>query len=308
MGIQHSELRTEVLTLVNSNLAKYDANNNGIVDDGDELSQLLAEYQCNAQDLTQGKNKDKMWSLSEQLEIGKRVDKKTKGSDIAAGIFGGAGVIAGAGVAGHYYKKGVTKVTEPVTTKILKIVKEYVNDGKYRPNEEFVVNGLGHAADRHYVNHDVFTNRLPVPGDPQWVKTEKLVDKTENVTKIIKDKSIIKKGLTRGGMFALAGIVGFGLIKVITHAIAKKKAQTEIKAQQAEAGSKEMETRRQQAEEMRQREEALKQDELEYKERMDKATNGIQSNIGRANAKARQLNKALDEANEKVKEQTVTVE
>ena len=79
MGIEIANLRTEIQTLVNSAPAKYDPNANGIIDEGEELSLLLSEYQCNKPDLT-SKNGTKMWTLAELAEIDKNSEKESKES------------------------------------------------------------------------------------------------------------------------------------------------------------------------------------------------------------------------------------
>ena len=85
MSIKHAELRPEVLTLVRSNLAKYDPNNNGVVDDGDELSQLLSEYQTQVNKLTEGRGT--ILTNHEKSQI----DKFTEADKEAMALIGGAG-------------------------------------------------------------------------------------------------------------------------------------------------------------------------------------------------------------------------
>lgn len=90
MGIEITSLRPEIQTLVNSDPKKYDPNANGQIDDGVELSQLLSEYQCKAEVLTDFDKKEPMWALAEKTEIRNKAEDKSKGdktiSRIVAGI------------------------------------------------------------------------------------------------------------------------------------------------------------------------------------------------------------------------------
>ncbi len=61
-----------------------------------------------------------------------------------------------------------------------------------------------------------------------------------------------------------------------------------------------MEQRRKEAAELMAREEAMKKEELEYRERLNDATSGIERNINKADKKAKSVNNELDKIKEKV--------
>ena len=56
---------------------------------------------------------------------------------------------------------------------------------------------------------------------------------------------------------------------------------------------------------MRQREQALKQSELEYKERMNNAVQGLEQKVANADNKARSLNRQLDQMKKKSSENAI---
>lgn len=92
--IQITNLRPEVQTLVNSNPEKYDPNENGKIDDGVELSQLLSEYGCTEKQLT-AKGGEEMFTYEERKEIKERASKDPGGE-----VGGIAGISAIAGLVG----------------------------------------------------------------------------------------------------------------------------------------------------------------------------------------------------------------
>ena len=87
-GIKITDLRPEIITLVNSNPEKYDVNGNGKIDEGDELSQLLSEYQCKPQDLSSSTNKSKKMMLT--LE-----EKQKTDTGACTVMLGGVGTFIG---------------------------------------------------------------------------------------------------------------------------------------------------------------------------------------------------------------------
>ena len=98
-GIVITDLRHEIQTLVNSNTSKYDPNANGIIDEGDELSLLLSEYDCKERKLTSKRRpnhimltKDEKQKVSEELE---NVKYKGHIPVIIAGALAAFDVIAG---------------------------------------------------------------------------------------------------------------------------------------------------------------------------------------------------------------------
>lgn len=107
-------------------------------------------------------------------------------------------------------------------------------------------------------------------------------------------------GLAIGLGFTALSI--FGFTKGISNAqkSGEKQAKLEIKAEQSKKGTATLQERLQHEEEMRQREAALKQDELEYKERVQAATTGIDTKLKTAEKRAKNINNNLKEAESKV--------
>lgn len=211
-GIKITDLRPEVQTLVNSDPKKYDSNANGKIDDGVELSQLLSEYQCKAEDLTSADKKEPMWTTAEQVDIIKRTAKKDNVLNYTLAL--GVGLTSFLGLLGACASesgKGALKV-------------------------------LGVA------------------------------------------------GLIIGTMFGCTDLC---------NKPNKKEAQLELKAEQSQKGTATMQERLKQEAEMREREAALKQDELEYRERMNDATQGVDTKLKSVERRANNINKNLKEAEAK---------
>ena len=332
-GIKITDLRAEVQTLVNSDPTKYDPNKNGKIDEGDELSQLLSEYQCKKEDLTSNDG-GKMWTLNEQLAANKYADDNTNSFWGGAAIFGG--VAAGAVTAlGTCITASEDKAIEKeIKTKRFVDIEKLVKDGSYNtggrpaydigeymkhyisedaakrmqadlPRTAFRknivdLNGLSGSA---YFTRDAqgkpFVLRPWKPGDPQFVKTG-----TEVVEDVKKVKVFNKKLMTKGGLIAaglaLGGFAFKGIYDAITRNSAKEEAYTKIKAQQTADGERIFEQRRKEEAELKARKEAMRKEELEYKERLNTATTGIENNISSANKKAKSVNKELDKIKEKV--------
>ena len=97
-GIKITDLRPEIQTLVNSDPTKYDPNKNGVIDDGDELSQLLSEYQCTRGDLNK-QGGETMLTCFEKLEVNDYVSSHNEFSKIATGTIVGGGALL-SGIAG----------------------------------------------------------------------------------------------------------------------------------------------------------------------------------------------------------------
>ena len=110
--------------------------------------------------------------------------------------------------------------------------------------------------------------------------------------------------MTKGGLIAaglaLGGFAFKGIYDAITRNSAKEEAYTKIKAQQTADGERIFEQRRKEEAELKARKEAMRKEELEYKERLNTATTGIENNISSANKKAKSVNKELDKIKEKV--------
>jgi len=326
-GIKITNLRAEVQTLVNSDPTKYDPNKNGIIEEGDELSQLLSEYQCKKEDLVSDK-KQKMWTLNEQLEV----TEKTKSKNIDLGVFFGmVGTIAtgiGLWFSGDMFKRGGGKIKENKEIEKLVEIEKRIADGTYnkagrpaadiyshdgRPFMKFHVGGsfigqknyktVQELADSMYATTGT---ALPPdgygyerlrdwkPGDPQFIKQQKVVKEV---------KKVFTKGFLKGalglGVTALTAIGLFAAYKSSANDNIKQ-AQTEIKARQTADGERIMEQRRKEEAELKARKEAMKKEELEYKERLNAATTGIEKRISSANKKAKIVNRELDKIKEKV--------
>ena len=331
-GIKITDLRAEVQTLVNSDPTKYDPNKNGKIDDGDELSQLLSEYQCKKEDLTSNDG-DKMWTLNEQLAANDYAKTKEEDGSWLFPIFGGIaalGTLIGTSIAAD----DNCQVEKEIRTKRFVDTEKLVADGSYntggRPAYD-ISNKMKHyisedAAKRmqsdlprtafrknivdlvgcsgsSYFTRDAqgkpFVLRDWKPGDPQFVKTG-----TEVVEDVKKVKVFNKKLMTKGGIIAaglaLGGFAFKGIYDAITRSSAKNEAFTKIKAQQTADGERIFEQRRKEEAELKARKEAMRKEELEYKERLDAATSGIENNISSADRKAKSVNKELDKIKEKV--------
>lgn len=331
MGTEITKLRVEVQTLVNSEPTKYDPNANGIIDDGDELSLLLSEYQCNEADLT-NKEGPKLWTQAELLDIEKRVKEnskdKTKTNRVIAWITGLLGIGVGVSMA----KKAISTETKQVEyTEFIEKFKK-VSDGSYSPDAKpapDLYSSTGkpvmirtvaptEAKQHHHIYGSVeelkkFGNgnellahgrsgtgyeslRNWIPGDPQFIPDGKeAVKKVKTVTnRIINKKMLLKAGAVGGGV-VLASILATTIANLVIKNKAENQAKTAIKAQQAKVGGDLMDQKRAKEEEMRQREAALKQKELEYQQNMDEATKNIERQVTFAQRKANKLNADLKE-------------
>ena len=126
-GIKITDLRPEIQTLVNSDPTKYDPNKNGVIDDGDELSQLLSEYQCTRGDLNK-QGGETMLTCFEKLEVNDYVSSHNEFSKIATGtIVGGGALLSGiAGIIqiGESTDKGFFSVTKKLG-KVTKTLSPY---------------------------------------------------------------------------------------------------------------------------------------------------------------------------------------
>ena len=129
-GIKITDLRAEVQTLVNSDPTKYDPNKNGKIEEGDELSQLLSEYQCKPEDLTSNDGK-KMWTLNEQIAANEYAAEKAEQDE--TGILATTlGIGAGAITAFFSLMSAANDDTlHEVKTKKLVDIEKLVNDGSY---------------------------------------------------------------------------------------------------------------------------------------------------------------------------------
>ena len=332
-GIKITDLRPEVQTLVNSDPKKYDSNANGKIDDGVELSQLLSEYQCKAEDLTSADTKEPMWTTAELAEIRDNAEAKAKGDSDLYEFLGTALGFVGLGTGAKYIHDAKTKNAEVVNTKKMVDVFKRVADGSYtsdaKPAYDFsfgkmknpiteldasefdICRSKGYyQAPTAQVLHDFpicykyardlngkpFTLRDWQKGDPQFVKQgTKLVDVTKNVMN--------KKLAIKGGLIGLGITFAGVLLGTIGSHIVQKNAEADeklnIKAEQARIGSATMQERLKQEAEMREREAALKQDELEYRERMNDATQGVDTKLKSAEQRANNINKNLKEAESK---------
>ena len=332
-GIKITDLRAEVQTLVNSDPTKYDPNKNGRIDEGDELSQLLSEYQCKKEDLTSN-DCGKMWTLNEQLAANEYADKNSGDGSWLFPILSGIaalGTLIGTGIAAD----DDCQVEKEIRTKRFVDIEKLVKDGSYNtggrpaydigeymkhyisedaakrmhtdlPNTAFRKNIVDLATgyqSSSYFTRDAqgkpFILRPWKPGDPQFVKTG-----TEVVEDVKKVKVFNKKLMTKGGLIAaglaLGGFAFKGIYDAITRSNAKEEAYTKLKAQQTADGERIFEQRRKEEAELKARKEAMKKEELEYKERLNTATSGIENNISSANRKAKSVNKELDKIKEKV--------
>ena len=334
-GIKITDLRAEVQTLVNSDPTKYDPNKNGKIEDGDELSQLLSEYQCKKEDLTSNDG-DKMWTLNEQLAANEYAEKKAE-NDEGLGIFAvSTGVVSGFVTAlwsvitaandGQIEKEIKTKRFVDIEKRVAdgshtvgarpaydigKYMKQYISENEARNMiknfdlaerkniVELAEKGIWSSVFARDNAGKPFILRNWKPGDPQFVKTG-----TEVVEDVKKVKVFNKKLMTKGGIvaagLALGGFAFKGIYDAVTRNNAKNEAYTKIKAQQTADGERIMEQRRKEEAELKARKEALKKEELEYKERLNTATSGIENNISRADRKAKSVNKELDKIKEKV--------
>lgn len=327
-GIKITDLRAEVQTLVNSDPTKYDPNKNGKIDEGDELSQLLSEYQCKKEDLTSNDG-GKMWTLNEQLEISNKTKSKNDELGLFLGLTGAITTGIGSWFAHDMFKLSDGKIYEnKEIEKVVVGMEKRVADGTYNPKgrpaadiysksgRPFMIyhkggtmigqkryNTLQELADSWRPTYDTAIGKggLGVdllrdwrPGDPQFVKEQKVV---KDVKKVFTKG--FKKGILGLGITALAGIGLFAAYKTSANDNIKQ-AQTEIKAKQTADGERIFEQRRKEEAELKARKEAMKQEELEYKERLNTATTGIEKNISSANRKAKSVNKELDKIKEKV--------
>jgi hypothetical protein len=321
-GINITSLRPEIQTLVNSDPTKYDPNGNGYIDDGEELSLLLSNYQCRKEDLTSS-DKKTMFTLAEQSEIseaGQKAKNENSSSLKAPAIAIGSGVaIMGSFIStmlsknGHiltHKKLSVEKlVADGSYTKggrpaydIHKYMKQEISDGATKnmesyPTFESIVHVNGNKASSYVrdLNGKPYILRNWKKGDPQFVKDGvKVIEKYVPLTKRVKQ-------------FGLAGLaiaaVGF-VADYFIDSSAKNKAENEakinIKAKQTADSEKIMSERRKQAEELRQRQEAMNQAELEYRENMQSATEAIDKHVSSAKTNAEQINKQLNEAKTKI--------
>jgi hypothetical protein len=311
---------------VNSDPTKYDPNGNGYIDDGDELSQLLSEYQCNEKDLT-STGGDTMYTLAEKVEIrdagqnAKDAESRTDRSVAlpALSVFGGffTAFIGGVVCSENADKDGnityktkssvMKKVADGSYTKGAKPAYDYktymkqpISEGtaqhlKYYPKIEELSSAYINGYSRN-LKGEPFTLREWKVGDPQFVK----------------QTSVVKKVLPKGkatGLLALAGlaVVATGFVaEWLIENSAKNKAEnvakTNIKAKQTADGERIMKQRRAEEEALRQRQEAMKQEELEYQEKMQAATSSIDKQVTSAEAKAKRINKELDNAKSKIDE------
>ena len=327
-GIKITDLRPEVQTLVNSDPTKYDPNKNGQIDDGDELSQLLSEYQCTKEDLTSTKG-DKMWTLNEQLEIERETKSKNDELGLWFGLTGAITTGIGSWFAHDMFKLSGGKIRESKEfEKVVDGIEKRVADGTYnpkgrpaadiyskdgRPFMKFHVGGsyygqkqyntLQELADSWRPTYDTATgpgglgvDRLRdwKTGDPQFVPEQKVVKEVKKVF-----TKGFKKGIIGLGVTALSALGICAAYKVSANDNIKQ-AQTEIKARQTADGERIMEQRRKEEAELKARKEAMKKEELEYKERLNTATSGIERSVASANQKAKNVNRELDKIQEKV--------
>ena len=332
-GIKITDLRAEIQTLVNSDPTKYNPNRNGKIDDGDELSLLLSEYQCSVEDLTKKGGKT-MLTNEEKLAVDKHLNcSDAVNGKIFTGVLGGLATLVCAGMGidnvhtmlgnkeGFLMDKNFTKNVDIETlvkdgsyTKngrpaydIGKYMKTYISEDATRSISLEYSNGvalarnsggtkvnLGRAYARD-IQGKPFVLREWKPGDPQFVKTG---TKTVEMTKKALTRAG-KLGLINFGLATLFGLSTVGIISAINKSYKNEKISS-IKAEQTKVGQQIMEKRRQEEAQRAQREAALKQEELEYKERLNSATSGIENNISRADRKAKSVNKELDKIKEKV--------
>ena len=235
-GIKITDLRPEIQTLVNSDPTKYDPNRNRMIDDGDELSQLLSEYQCTKENLAK-QGGETMLTCSEKLEVNHYVSSHNEFSKVVTGTILGGGALL----------SGFAGVIE-----------------------------IGESTDKGFFS---------------------VTKKLGKVTKTL--SPYFKSALFGLGLAAVLGTAATAIIKGINNS-AEKEAINKIKAQQTEDGERIMAQRRQEEAERAEREEALKQEELEYRERMNTATSGIEQNISTADKKAKSVNRELDKIKKEV--------
>ena len=89
MGIQITDLRPEIQTLVNSDINKYDVDGNGEIE-GAELQQLLFEYNCKEEDLTSTENKRNiMLTAAEKKYVQEQISQNQIGFFGVLGFMGG---------------------------------------------------------------------------------------------------------------------------------------------------------------------------------------------------------------------------
>lgn len=331
-GIKITDLRAEVQTLVNSDPTKYNPNKNNTIDDGDELSLLLSEYQCSAEDLTKKGGKT-MLTNEEKLAVDEHTNCDDAGiCQLITTMVGGIGALVCAGMGidnvhtilnskeGLFTDKKINKNVDIETLvkdgsyttdgrpayDVGKYMKKYIAEeatnqvGYSFSNEEALANwtskcnnpGQGYTRD---IQGKPFVLRNWKPGDPQFVKTG---TKTVEMSKKVLTRGG-KLGLINFGLAAIFGLSTVGIFKAINKSYADEKI-SQIKAEQTKVGQEIMEKRRQEEADRAAREAALKKEELEYKERLNTATSGIENNISRADKKAKSVNKELDKIKEKV--------
>ena len=327
-GIKITDLRPEIQTLVNSDPTKYDPNKNRMIDDGDELSQLLSEYQCGKEDLTSNDD-SKMWTLNEQLEISNKTKSKNDELSLWFGLTGAITTGIGSWIAHDMFKLSDGKIKENKEfEKVVDGVAKRVADGTYNPKgrpaadiyseggRPFMIhhqggtrigqkqyNTLQELANSWRPTYDTATGsgglgvdllRDWKPGDPQFVPEQKVV---KDVKKVFTHG--FKKGILGLGITALAGIGLYATYKIFANDNIKQ-AQIEVKARQTADGERIFEQRRKEEAELKAREAALKQEELEYRERMNTATSSIEQNISIADKKAKSVNRELDKIKKEV--------
>jgi hypothetical protein len=330
-GIAITRFIPEVQTLVNSDPTKYDPNGNGYIDDGDELSQLLSEYQCGRAEelLTQyqwGFESTK-YTLAEKVEIrdaGQKAKDAASRTDRsvmlpALSVVGGViTAIVGAVICDNNIDKdgNITyKTKSSVMKKVAdgsytegaipaydhgKYMKQPISEQaaqhlKYYPKMEDLNNPYRNGYSRN-LKGEPFTLRKWQVGDPQFVKQTSVVQKV-----LPKGKAV---GLVALASLAVAatGFVAEWLIENSAKNKAEDVAKTNIKARQTADGERIMKQRRAEEEALRQRQEAMKQEELEYQEKMQAATSSIDEHVTSAEAKAKKINKELDKAKSKIDE------
>ena len=122
-----------------------------------------------------------------------------------------------------------------------------------------------------------------------------------------------------GGIVTAIGLLAYppvgliaGGITLASHLIhdevAEDDAYDAIKAEQSKKAEEFRANKRKYEAEMKAKEEAMNQKELEYRQNIESATNGIKRNISTANRKAKELNKTLDEVQTKTKKTPVETE